>query len=84
MLRTAPVPDFEEIMEKGKPTGIKRQDVETMAYVTFEGERGQIISYDFTSSPEILVLGFGGPRDLVLYGDFDGDEFVEVDREYRG
>lgn len=75
-------------MEKGRRTGIKRQDLEhdgpVVRYVTFEGKQGVILDYDPLTSPEVLVLGFGGPHNLVLYGYFDGDDFMKVDQEYTG
>jgi len=76
------------MLENGRPTGITRRDLEHdghgVRYVTFEGERGVIVRYDSSTSPEVLVLGFGGPRDLMIYGYFDGDEFMKVDQEYIG
>lgn len=48
--------------------------------MTFEGKRGQAISYDPISSPEELVLGFGDSH-LILYGYLRDNEFMEVDRE---
>ena len=70
-------------MGKGRPTGIKRQDFTHagpgVTYVTFEWEQVAVLNYDPNSNPEILELGRGGP-DLRLYGYFDGDEFMEVDR----
>jgi hypothetical protein len=71
-------------MGKGRPTGIKRQDVTHagpgVTYITFEEEQVPVLNYDPNSYPEILELGHGR-RDLRLYGYFDGDEFMEVDRE---
>ena len=71
-------------MGKGRPTGIKRQDFTHagpgVTYITFEGEQVPVLNYEPNSYPEILELGHGG-RDLRLYGYFDGDEFMEVDRE---
>ncbi len=74
-------------MGKGKPTGIKDQDLYPedtpgVKYITFEEEQVVVLRYDRNSNPEILELGCGGP-DLRLYGHFDvdRDEFMEVDRE---
>ena len=72
-------------MPEGKPTGIKGQDVAPVeprgiTYVTFEGKRAAVTRYVATSSPEILELGFGDSH-LRLYGYFDGEEFMEVDRQ---
>ena len=71
-------------MGKGRPTGIKRQDFTHagpgVTYITFEGEQAAVLNYDPNSYPVILELGHGR-RDLRLYGYFDGDEFMEVDRE---
>ncbi len=74
-------------MGKGRPTGIKDQDLYPedtpgVKYFTFEGEQVVVLRYDRNSYPEILELGRGG-RDLRLYGYFDvaRDEFMEEDRE---
>ncbi len=69
-------------MSEGRPTGIKLQDVETLAVVLFEGrhiqlrrkredERGRII----------LELDDAEGALVALYGYFRGDEFMELDRE---
>ena len=73
-------------MGKGKPTGITFQDLYArdapgVTYIMFEGERVTVRNYGSNSFPEILELGGGGP-DIRLYGHFEGDEFMEEDREF--
>ncbi len=69
-------------MDEGRPTGIRRQDAESLAVVTFEGRRG-VRLYDKHEDERGVFLELDpheGPR-LALYGYFDGDEFMEVNRE---
>ncbi len=70
--------------EEGKPTGIKREDVDKLGVVEFEGGRAQLYrqSTQEDGSVRLELDTFRGPR-LALYGFFDpGEEFIEVDREW--
>ncbi len=70
-------------MDEGRPTGIKSQDVERLAVVTFEGRRVQLYRMRRDERGRVVIEldpHDEGPR-LALYGYFDGDEFMEVDRE---
>lgn len=70
-------------MDEGRPTGIKRQDVDSLAVVTFEGRRAQLYRKRQDERGRFLIEldpHEGGTR-LALYGYFDGEEFMEVDRE---
>jgi hypothetical protein len=69
-------------MEEGKPTGITREDVHALSReVQFEGQRAQLFHAD-TDDRERIVLGLDvGGRQLLLYGHFKGDVFMEEGRE---
>lgn len=67
--------------EEGKPTGIKREDVDKLGVVEFEGGRAQLYRQNTygDGSVRLELDTFRGPR-LALYGYYGrDDEFVEVD-----
>ncbi len=70
-------------MDEGRPTGIKRQDVESLGFVTYKGRRGvQLYSKHEDERGDILIkLDTHEGLRLALYGYFDGDDFMEVDCE---
>lgn len=72
-------------MAEGRSTGIKRQDVEMLAAVTYEGRRAQLYRKHQDERGRVLLEldPHEGPR-LALYGYFDGEEFMELDRETLG
>jgi hypothetical protein len=65
-------------MERGKPTGIKREHLSGPQGTTHHGERATFVRVRDSGSAVELVLGFGD-RELVLFGYFEGDEFMELD-----
>ena len=69
------------MLEEGKPTGIKRDDIERLGAVEFEGGRAQLWRQNRTNGSVRLELEtFTGLR-LALYGYYVRGEFVEVDRQ---